>query len=180
MIKKWKNNLTKKVEIVCNFWACDIPVSKKDHKFCFEHWLDDKDGFLDKCPDCKKYKDVMYEFCLDCKSFKNGKYKKEHSVAWEKSDLDVSTFFVYILKLNDGKYYAGQTNNLRRRIYQHKEKQTTKSTKGKEAKLLWFAPLPSRDSAERAEVELKKLIDKNPSAIDEKIITFRDLIKESS
>ena len=73
---------------------------------------------------------------------------------------------------------AGQTNNLRRRIYQHKETQSTKSTKGKEAKLVWFAPVNSRDSAVKAECELKKTIDNNPSKIDEKIIAFRDLVNE--
>ena len=41
---------------------------------------------------------------------------------------------------------------------------------------MWFAPMPTRDSAAQAEVELKKQIDKNPSKIDERIIAFRELL----
>ena len=175
MIKK-KNN--------CLFWNCDISPKKNEYNFCVEHYYDDSDGFLKKCKSCKNFIDVYYDFCLDCKnnSKKPSKYSKKYQLesnpAWDKSDKEIKTFFVYILKLNNGDYYAGQTNNLRRRIYQHKETQSTKSTKSKEAKLVWFVPVNSRDSAVKAECELKKTIDNNPSKIDEKIIAFRDLVNE--
>jgi putative endonuclease len=169
----------------CKFWDCDVLVSKKGHLLCLEHYYDDQDGFLRNCNSCQSYIDDAYDVCLDCKKkpkkpiYKSPKkYQKETNPAWDKADKEIKTFFVYILRLNDGSYYAGQTNNLRRRMYQHKERNTTKSTKDKNGKLMWFAPMPTRDSASQSEVELKKLIDKNPSAIDEKIIAFRDLIKE--
>tara|TARA_R100000808_G_C2073969_1_gene100348 strand:- start:32 stop:601 length:570 start_codon:yes stop_codon:yes gene_type:complete len=184
------NRYSKTKSKECMFWNCDYKVSKAEHLFCLEHFYDAEDGFLRQCNSCDSFIDVLYDVCLDCKSnakkvssksskpTPRNKYQQESNPAWDKADKEVSTFFVYILRLNDGTYYAGQTNNLRRRMYQHKERNTTKSTKDKQGKLMWFAPMPTRDSATKQEVELKKLIDKNPSAIDERIIAFRDLIKE--
>ena len=175
---------------LCTFWNCNYTVSKAGYLFCLDHYYDEVDGFIWQCKSCDSYIDIQYEVCLDCKSnpkkpssksskpTPRNKYQQESNPAWDKADKEVSTFFVYILRLNDGTYYAGQTNNLRRRMYQHKEKNTTKSTKDKQGKLMWFAPMPTRDSAAKAEVEMKNLIDKNPSKIDEKIIAFRDLIRE--
>jgi len=175
-----KQSITK---INCVFQSCELKISKSGHKFCYEHWLDDQDGFLRKCKSCQNFIDIQYEECLDCKytektsTYKpQKKYQKESNPRWDNSDKEIQTFFVYILKLDDDTYYAGQTNNLKRRIFQHKERNTTKSTKGKEGKLMWFAPMPTRDSAAQAEVELKKQIDKNPSKIDERIIAFRELL----
>lgn len=133
--------------------------------------------------------------CLDCynnrskQQYRNGNsrgkanaaaykwYKKEHSPAWEKADAAASEFFVYILKLDGGRFYAGQTRELRERLSEHRDG-NTKSTAGKNPKLVWFATLPSRDAAASMEVELKKLIDANPREIRRMVVKFQDLIRE--
>ena len=34
--------------------------------FCHKHGLMMKDGLIDKCPECGRYKDIKHELCLDC------------------------------------------------------------------------------------------------------------------
>ena len=76
------------------------------------------DGLLDRCPGCDRFKDVQYERCIECNNLdqqsKAGPYRREHSKAWELGDAE-ATDFVYLLKLKDGTFYAGQTRELRER-----------------------------------------------------------------
>ena len=63
-------------------------------------------------------------------------------------------------------------------MWEHKNTGKTQGTKNKNPKLVWFAPLTSRESAEKTELELKKTIKKNPRIITSKILAFKDLVKE--
>ena len=74
-------------------------------------------------PACKRYKLAKYETCQDCRkggespaSRQRGssksprrptRYRREHSDAWAAGDAEANEFYVYILKLNDGSFYAG-------------------------------------------------------------------------
>jgi predicted GIY-YIG superfamily endonuclease len=97
----------------------------------------------------------------------------EHSEAWEKGDEGVDKFFVYIIK-HDGGFYKGHTRELKVRMSKHRDG-LEPATKGKNPKLKYFEVLPSRDSAEKREVELKKL---NDSEIRRLIIDFEGWIQE--
>lgn len=178
----------------CLFWDCSTPIPS-NYFLCRDHFKGFQEDAVDECPGCNRAKDSQYDMCLDCynsrpkQQYRNGRnarngssssykwYKKEHSPAWEKGDAAASEFFVYILKLDGGRFYAGQTRELRERLSEHRDG-NTKSTAGKNPKLVWFATLPSRDAATSAEVELKKLIDSNPREIRRMIVSFQDLIRE--
>ena len=43
-------------------------------------------------------------------------FKQEY---WDKQDVGINKFFVYVLLLENGKYYVGQTGHLDHRINQH-------------------------------------------------------------
>ncbi len=103
--------------------------------------------------------------------------RKEYSPQWEKRDATATEFFVYILKLNKGQFYAGQTRELRERLSEHRDGRV-KSTAGKDPKLVWFAALSSRDAATSTEVELKNLIETNQREIRRMVVKFQDLIRE--
>src|SRR3989337_3577792 len=50
----------------CGYWKCDrhIPL----HNFlCREHYDDLRDGLVDQCPRCHRFKDKKWELCLDCR-----------------------------------------------------------------------------------------------------------------
>jgi len=174
----------------CLFWNCRKPINP-DHYLCYEHYTDFRDGLVDECPDCHLAKLVDYDLCLDC--FRTAKkttgrrterpktgnswYKREYSPAWAKGDAKATDFYVYILKLDDSSYYAGQTRELRERLSEHRDGKTA-STKGRTPKLVWFAVVPTRDAATKAEVLLKKLVDQNPREIRRMIIKFGDLVGE--
>ncbi len=174
----------------CAYWSCQRKVSGRNF-LCLEHWEDLQDNFIDKCPICGRYKDFDYELCLDCKNrrpidtrFKardneplTKRPKVEHSKAWEKADKAAERFFVYILKLDNGEFYAGQTRELRERLSEHRDAKTA-STAGHNPRLQYFEVLPTRESAALREVDLKALCTKNPRQIRRMIIGFHDLLRE--
>ncbi|MFQ5861269.1 MAG: GIY-YIG nuclease family protein [Dehalococcoidia bacterium] len=176
----------------CLFWDCDVPI-RPDHVFCYDHFQDLQDGLIDECPGCSRAKYAQYDVCLDC--YRNPPphlprvkaapspgpkyqwYRPEYSEAWEKGDATADQFFVYILKLDNGEFYPGQTRELRERLSEHRDGKV-QSTAGQNPKLVWFGTLPTRDAATAMEVELKKLVQSNPREIRRMVIRFRDLVRE--
>jgi putative endonuclease len=69
------------------------------------------------------------------------------------------TFFVYILRTSSNTFYIGQTNNLEKRIKEHKNK-SSKSAKYiryfSSFKLVYHEKHPTRSKAMQREVQLKK------------------------
>lgn len=177
---------------ICRFWDCDNKI-RTDHVLCYEHYGDLQDGRIDDCPDCKRAKHVDYDVCLDCyrktrtgqaspkpsseSKTKYKRYEREHSTAWEKRDATASEFFVYLLKLNGGDFYPGQTRELRERLSEHRDDKVA-STAGQNPKLVWFSILPTREAATEYEVHLKKLADSNPRELRRMIIRLHDLVDE--
>ncbi len=174
----------------CGYWECGRRIPD-DHFLCREHYEDWEDGLIDQCPRCGRFKDVMYDLCLDCyyerpvprrepfNAIPPSKryYNLEHSDAWEKGDRGADHFFVYILKLDGGKFYVGQTRELRERLSEHRDNKTV-STAGANPRLQYFEILPTREDAEHREAELKNILESNPRQIRRMIIGFRDLIHE--
>ena len=175
----------------CLFWSCNTPI-RQDYIVCYDHYEDMVDGLIDECPSCNRAKYTEYDVCLDCfnhapkrptqaraSGTKEGYkwYRPEYSPAWDKKDSAATEFFVYILKLNGGTFYAGQTRELRERLSEHKDGRV-KTTAGKTPQLVWFATVPSRNAATSLEVELKKLVDTNPREIRRMVVRFRDHVRE--
>ena len=105
------------------------------------------------------------------------RYREEHSDAWSAGDADASEFYVYVLKLNDGTFYAGQTREIRERLMEHRDG-TTRTTVGKDPKLVWFSTVSTRKQATELEVIVKKVCDRNPREIRRWILKFQDLVDE--
>ena len=187
-VRERARNATPASKRTCAFWDCDNSI-RADDILCLQHFHEYQDGDIDKCPDCGRGKYARYDVCLDCYGKRPAKptrqaqkqarprYEKEHSEAWEARDEDASEFYVYILKLDGGKFYAGQTRDIRERLMEHRDG-TTKSTAGQDPKLVWFTIVSTRDEAEELEVELKKMVDRNPREVRRWVRKFRDLVEE--
>ncbi len=185
----------------CKFWNCDEKVR---YDYCAAHYRELKAGKINECPGCARAKDVKYPTCIICKDSTKGavresskgafkgitksenggktrarfnKYREEHSDAWSAGDADASEFYVYILKLNDGTFYAGQTREIRERLMEHRDG-TTKTTAGKAPKLVWFSTVSTRKQATELEVVVKKICDLNPREVRRWILKFQDLVNE--
>jgi len=182
--------MRRKSENICGYWKCNrhIPYN---HFLCAEHYEDWQYGLINRCPRCGRFKDALYELCLDCVyrrpvtrweppvviSTANQHYNVEHFDAWIKGDKRADRFFVYILKLDNGDFYVGQTRELRERLSEHRDNKTS-STAGRNPKFQYFEVLPTREAAELREAELKRLKDSNPRQIRRMIIGFQDIIRE--
>ena len=92
-----------------------------------------------------------------------------------RKDDDSDVFYVYLLLLDDGSYYAGQTRELGPRYLEHTSGQT-KSTKGKNPKLVWFTRVRTREEAREYEKFLNRLRKDNVRAITRMIDEFLVLI----
>jgi len=183
-------------DIFCAYSGCNKRINNPKYFLCTEHHEARKEGLIDQCPVCGRFKDAQYKLCFDC--FHKRPVKKwipptdfsqpkvqptpivmEHSKAWENGDKEVNRFYTYILKLDGGKFYVGHTRELRERLSEHADG-TTISTKGLNPQLQYFEILPSREDAEKRELELKKIVEANPRQIRRMIIGFQDLTRELS
>ena len=108
---------------------------------------------------------------------KKDRYQEEYSPKWEAGDIGATEFYVYILKLEGGVFYVGHTRELRERLMEHRDGDT-KSTAGKNPKLVWFGTVQTRDEATRLEVELKRICDKNPRELRRRVRHFQDLVEQ--
>ena len=171
----------------CLFWECGTPV-RSGHTYCYRHYQEYQDGEVDVCPGCKQGKYSKYDLCLHCQydpepsrprtaSRIRERYEPENSAAWEEGDADATEFYVYVLKLEGGAFYAGQTRELRERLTEHRDG-TVASTADKNPRLVWFTIVPSREDATELEVELKKLVDSNPREVRRLVVGFQDLVRE--
>ena len=91
---------------------------------------------------------------------------------WAAKDARSDAFYVYILELEGGELYAGQTRNLMRRMTEHRNG-TTKTTAGREPQLVWFEQLPSRQAAVEKEADLKHRIDTQPVQVRGMVEAFQ-------
>ncbi len=168
----------------CTFWNCRIPVTTKGFYLCRHHYKKSQDGQVDKCPDCGQYKSATYASCLNCRFKKSSTssksseyYPQEYSKAWESGDAEATTFYVYVLKLNDGSFYAGHTREINERLMEHRDGRV-KSTANRDPKFVWFAEVDSRDEATRLEAEVKKICDQDSREMRRWIIDLRIIVEE--
>lgn len=176
----------------CTFWDCKISL-RPGRFLCNDHYRAYRAGEIDVCPGCKRYKLAKYPTCQDCRKDskkarretgssggserRTSRYQREHSEAWAAGDAEASEFYVYVLKLDDGSFYAGQSREIRERLMEHRDGQT-KSTAGRNPKLVWFTTVASREQAADFEVQVKRMCDRNPREIRRWIRRFQDLVEE--
>lgn len=183
----------------CAFCECNEVVDP-EYDLCKRHNRTRKAGSIERCPGCSNFKRKRYKVCSFCNDAKTqvhldksqtanktirhynskreqARYRRESSPAWAAGDADARSFHVYILKLDGGEFYAGQTRELRERLSEHRDGRT-QSTAGRNPKLVWFTEVSSRREATELEVELKKAIDGNPRIIRRMVTGFHDMVRE--
>jgi putative endonuclease len=69
--------------------------------------------------------------------------------------MDNDKYFVYVLELSNGKKYVGQTNNLQRRLEEHRSGRGRFTRKYKVIRLLYMEQHNSRSEAIKRERYLK-------------------------
>ena len=69
-------------------------------------------------------------------------------------------FYVYILECNDGKKYYGHTNNLTRRLTEHKNGKVRYTKNKRPIQLVWFDRYLNRNEVSLEERKLKSMHDK--------------------
>ncbi len=107
----------------------------------------------------------------------NAQTTPKPSKAWAKKDESADAFYVYILKLDNGLYYVGQTRELRERMLEHRDGAVI-STAGKHPKLQYFEVLSTREAAMSREIEIERILKKNNREILRMITRFNDLVRE--
>ena len=153
-------------------------------ELCAPHNTAKKQGEIDQCPNCGQYKEAKFPLCRSCNaagrnqatsSTRPGRYEPESNPKWDAADQEGDVFFIYILKLDGGKFYAGHTRELRERMGEHSDGKT-RSTAGKNPLLVWFDFVYTRDEAADGEAYLKELIDKNEREVRRMVNEFQDLV----
>ena len=177
----------------CAFQECGLQTSDPDHPLCRHHYYQAQQGTISKCSRCTTFKPARLPLCNNCfvagpqrgttkqqpsstKSASNS-YQLETSPAWERADSNASYFCTYILRLDNGEFYVGQTRELPERLSEHRDGKVN-TTRGKAPELVWFTELPSRNEATKLEAELKQIRDKDERSIRRMIIRFQGLVRE--
>ena len=123
----------------CAYKYCTKPVTY-DKPLCYPHWkLFDRHEIVE-CVKCHRF-DLEENIdppidadhlgmCDDC-------FRGQEVPVHGHKPVEYQTRYLYILKLDGGEYYAGQTNDLEIRLKEH-EDGLTKTTAGKHPKLVWF------------------------------------------
>ena len=165
------------MEQFCSRWGCDKSATY-DKPLCYQHWQEWEAWGLEECSRCHYYfsddefiyyydwDDIndayppMCDVCLDLTLAEDGKDRvwkgkePERRPIIAHADIKRPIRYVYILKLYDGTFYIGQTNNLNIRFQEHKDGLQIQ-TKGKDPKMVYFEPFTGmRKSVDEREMEL--------------------------
>ena len=165
----------------CKYYDCTKTIPSH-YVWCPDHFQAAQKGEINECPKCKQGKGSGYPTCPNCRPTNGAKkpyrrYNPEYSPDWEAGDKNATEFYVYILKLDDGEFYAGQTREIRERLMEHRDG-TVQGTTGKNPKLVWFSTISTRGEATALEQKLKMLCDKNQREVRRWIRRFQDLVEE--
>jgi predicted GIY-YIG superfamily endonuclease len=116
-----------------------------------------------ECERCHWFSDIVgavteEDWCFDC-------VESAAPPIYAHGPVERTLRYLYILKLDGGHWYVGQTNALELRVKEHQDGDTV-STKGKNPKLVWFEEW-SGEYKELLEQEstLTRIAHENPRAI---------------
>lgn len=158
----------------CLYAGCGREIPS-DHYLCKRHYFQLGEGLVEPCPglNCSRFKSVNYDFCADCSK----RLATEDEPQWEAADEACNEFYAYLLVNPDGDWYAGQTRNLRNRMWMHRMGRCH-STQDGDYRLVWFEVHPTREAATGRELELKRLVATDPYAVLDRIFRFQDNVAQ--
>ena len=122
--------------LLCARIDCDRSVSY-DKPLCYPHWRDFDRFHIFECERCHRFDEIIGELtpdedlCFDCTR------KKDVSVHVH-APVDYQTRYLYILKLDGGQFYVGQTNDLELRLAEHRDGLTKSTANRGRPRLAWF------------------------------------------
>ena len=161
----------------CRFWSCTGTI-RAGHYLCLDHFIQERQGRINRCRSCTNYKAMRFPQCYNC--HQPSEIQEGNIPAAEIEDNHSTTeFFVYVLTLDGGAYYVGNTNDLHARLQEHRTNMS-QSTKGRNPKLVWFTTVPTRPEAEDLEKELNNLNANTQTRreIHRMVVRFKQLVVE--
>jgi len=175
-------------QLHCARIGCAAPVTYAK-PLCYEHWKEFDRHLLHECEKCHRFYDIFEEdypyesedpavhpddwnvvmppdLCSDCT---RGKGVPVHAHA----PVEHQIRYLYILKLDGGQYYVGQSNDLEIRLKEH-EDGLTRSTAGKHPKLVWFERWEGETKELNAEEDfLTQMANKQPRRLRQMIADWQ-------
>lgn len=85
-------------------------------------------------------------------------------------------WYVYILRLEDGQLYVGQSNDLQARLVEHSIDAGAKATAGQGKRLVWFSHTHDREAAKQMEARLQRALERSPQSVEEIVANFDRLL----
>ena len=82
--------------------------------------------------------------------------RQASAVSSAESAQDCTMFYVYILRCDNQSFYVGLTDNLKRRIFQHQNKQSLHTKRYSKVECVYIEQFAKRLNAEKREQQLKK------------------------
>lgn len=90
--------------------------------------------------------------------------------------MDANEHLVYILKCNDGTFYTGYTNHLKRRLKQHKMGKGAKYTRGRGPfEVVYMKRFSTKQEALKEEYAIKQLSRKEKEQL---ILMYKEEVKK--
>ena len=139
---------------------------------CYAHWKEFDRYFLSECGECHWFsEDVGFgtdeNLCYEC--FDRQRRAFPPSPVYAHAPVQRRIRYLYILKLEGGSFYIGQTNSLEMRMQEHSDG-VVPSTRGKTPKLVWFEEwVGDRKELDTEEDDLTRLALASPRAIRTKV-----------
>ncbi|MAE11008.1 MAG: hypothetical protein CL876_03685 [Dehalococcoidales bacterium] len=190
---------------VCAYWDCKTAISD-DELLCAQHKEKRNAGFIDRCPKCQRFKDIMYHLCQDCyvgRSVKplgtstredqpKQKFRIEYSEEWSDISQIRDKSYVYIVGFDDGSVQVGQTRDMAIRLAELSESRETVTEKNTGAKFeepqqsdvgrsprLDFMEVTDGEKAGDARIaQLNRMMESNPGQIEAMIYEFHQHMRE--
>ena len=150
----------------CSKIGCVEAVSY-DHPLCELHWQELRESRLSECERCHQFDDMLLAceamtedagLCAECRQEVKAP-DHDHEAAERQCQ------YLYILTLDGGDYYLGQTDDLERQVKGHHYGKFP-STAGRNPQLVWSEQWVGQSVKLQERVDkLAKLYSENPSAM---------------
>lgn len=144
---------------------------------CYRSWRAFDAHDLEECSQCHWFAsdpDIVEDDDFTCFECRRG----QDVPVYAHGPVERYTRYLYILKLNDGSFYVGQTNALQIRIREHSDGVGANATRGKDPKLAWFEKwVGNREQLNEEEDILTQLAIRNPRAIRRLVDDWQRLLK---
>ena len=119
------------------------PVTKGisfNKPLCYPHWKDFDAQEIFECERCHWFDELVGEFteddlCMECVQRERRGF--DPTPLYPHGPVERRIRYLYVLKLDGGNYYVGQTDDLVLRVKEHADDRTA-STRGKHPTLVWF------------------------------------------